>query len=163
MSANAHVLFVITWTDRFPHTCTGVVRPKTQHCRALCRAPLNSHRDLKIPTREEIPSFHSKRPALQRHPNNKPLPNSESSQTILDWSIRELVFPDRLLCLGVETSECQCWLMATGHMWKNGLYHGIKHMWKPTKELIHKRGQKDEGNRESRISVTFNTDIKKVM
>lgn len=38
------------------------------HCAALCRTLLNSHRDLKIPTREEIPPFRSEGVALQRHP-----------------------------------------------------------------------------------------------
>lgn len=134
---------MITWqTDSYTRAWV-LHTPGPPHCVALCRALLNSHRDLKIPTREEIPPFRSEGAALQRHANNKPLSNSESSQTIYNWSIRELFFPDRLLCLGVETSERWHWLMASSHKWKNGLF-GIKHTWKPTMKPMNQewgRGQ----------------------
>lgn len=160
----AHPLFFVFFLDHmtngFLHTCMGVHTPGPPHCTALCRALLNSHRDLKIPTRQEIPPpFRSKRAALQRHPNNKPLSNSESSQTIYNWSIRELFFPDRLLCLGVETSERWRWLMASSHMWKNGLYHEIKHTWGPTmKPMYQKFGGSQTGGQFFETDLTANKD-----
>lgn len=82
----AHPVFFVDHMTRGynrSHTRAWVLHPRTPTLRGLRRALLNSHRDLKIPMREETPPpFCSKAAALQRHPNNKPLSDSESSQTI---------------------------------------------------------------------------------
>lgn len=118
---------------RIPTHVHGCSHSRTPTLHGIMRALLNSHGTKNTHAGGNPPPFRSKGAALQRHPNNKPLSNSESSQTIYNRSIRGLFFsPDRLLCLGVETSERWRWLMAGSHTWKNGLYHGIKRTWGPT-------------------------------